>query len=171
MISRRALSWVLAGVAVIGLLFATLPFINSLQPSERSRALAIVLDVKDLARGSWRTVEGRRSRLYVVRTAGDVFHIFAVPTKGREVAMPDIEWWCSPIYLCRDFSPDPTPLGLSEATTIRCHDADVPAWWAPRWVWRLDGQHVATPDGGHLGDLPFVKFDRTGEIIAVYRWQ
>ena len=74
-------------------------------------------------------------------------------------------------FLCQNFGPDPAPHGLSEASTLRCQDANVPLPWAPRWVWTADGKRALGAEPATIDALPAVKFDRTGETIAVYKWQ
>ena len=108
---RRALGWALATVATIGIGLAALPFVDLLRPSERAKALARQLEVKNMARGSWRTVEGRQSRLLIVRTIADAFYVYALPTKGGRVAMPDIHWWRGSFFCVRTSAPIPRHTG------------------------------------------------------------
>ena len=70
-VNRARRSWlnlITAGFAVVGAVFAAIPFIRSFQPSARARAIGapVEIDIRDLQSGEMRTVSWRGKPVWVV---------------------------------------------------------------------------------------------------------
>jgi ubiquinol-cytochrome c reductase iron-sulfur subunit len=74
------------GVAAVA---AAVPFVSSLAPSERARAMgaAVEVDIGDLAPGAMRTVEWRGKPVWVVRRTPEM--VAALQTPSPDLADPD----------------------------------------------------------------------------------
>jgi ubiquinol-cytochrome c reductase iron-sulfur subunit len=69
LLRRKFLTCALAGVGVVGLTLASVPFIESWSPSERARALGgpVSVDTGKIAAGQMIIVTWRRKPIYIVR--------------------------------------------------------------------------------------------------------
>ena len=65
-------------------------FTQSLAPSETARAKAIAMTIPHFQLATYRTYDGHKSRLIVVRTASDEIWAFSVPLRLGKVGMPDL---------------------------------------------------------------------------------
>ena len=165
-VNRRALTIAVVSVGALGLAALSAPFLLSLRPSERALADAVVLEVPELKPGTYQTVDGRFSRLYLLRTSMDETSVFAVPMRAGRVGMPDLHWW-KPLYYCTDFRPDSVGTRLTDNAIVHCQDAQAPPWWAQRWRWTTSGSNIASPG---IDALPAVRFEQMGATLHIYRW-
>jgi hypothetical protein len=150
--NRRTLAVALAVLATTGVIAFGIPFILSLKPAERARAVTFSVEVGGPPLGTVRTFRCRADFLIAVRSTTGRMFAFRLPVRDGRVAMPDIHWWKAPIYLCRDFGLDSAR--VDERATFRCADSDVPDWWASRWRWRIDGKNTASA----VDDMPAEQF-------------
>ena len=165
---NRRLLWVsLSALAAVAIAVVAFVLARTLAPSEAARVRAVVLAVRDFPPGSYRTVDGRTSRLILVRTLEDKVFAFSVPQEGGRVGMPDLRWH-RPIYACSDFRLSGSLESLRDTAEFGCHDRGTPAWWASRWRWRIDGTRVV--EGSGIENLPRVRVQRVALGFEVYRW-
>jgi hypothetical protein len=165
--NRRTLITIVSVLLVVGVAAIAILLTQSLRPSERAKANAIRLEASLPQLMTYQSVDGRASRLFIVRTSQDHLFAFSVPLKDGKVGMPDLHWW-RPFYYCTDFRPGRSDGILPVAAEFQCHDSDMPEWWASRWKWGLDGKAL-TRDSG-IDDMPQVKIERIGERMRVYTW-
>jgi hypothetical protein len=160
------------GLAIIVLTGIALPFerlVSLLVLSNSGQSGPAMLEVPDLAPGTYRSIDGRYSRLYVVRSAQDDVLAFTVPLQHGKVEMPAAQWGRS-AYDCSDFGPDTTGERLLAGGVFRCRDRGVPEWGAARWRWHYDGSPAPAIDDSYIAALPRVKSVRAGALIRIYRW-
>ena len=160
------------GFAIAILIGIALPFEKLGQMmllSGAGRSEAVTLEVRDLARGSFRAYDGKNSRLYVVRTAEDDVRAFTVPMRAGKVEMPTAQWGRS-AYDCSDFGPGSGAGALAAGGVFQCHDSDTPSWGAARWRWNFDGSPAPQVDDTYIDALPRVTSVRSGELIRIYHW-
>lgn len=166
---RRAVTVPLAILGAAGaaiLVFLQLP---SLLMTGGADSDAPTLEIRDLALGTYQSFDGRHSRLYVVRTPADEVWALTVPLQAGRVELPHIHWSAHPAFSCANFGPETSEGALTPTSVFRCRDADVPAWWVPRWRWALNGRSASQiPD--YIDDMPRVKVERSGAVVHVYRW-
>jgi len=166
---RRTLALVVIGLALVGSVGLFFVFTNSLWPSERARSYPGSLTVDDLGLGSYRTYDGRGSRLFVVRTVADAVYALVVPIHGDKVVMPDIHWW-QPLYDCTDFSPGARDASLPADAIFTCRDPGTPEWWVSRWRWHLDGTSATGAPDVYIEEMHRIRIERAGGTIYVLKW-
>jgi hypothetical protein len=160
------------GFAIAILIGIALPFEKlgqMLLLSGVGRSEPVTLEVRDLARGSFRAYDGKNSRLYIVRTADDDVRAFTLPMRGGKVEMPAAQWGRS-AYDCSDFGPASSSGALAASGVFQCRDRDTPSWGAARWRWNYDGSPAPLVDDTYIDALPRVTSQHTGGLIRIYRW-
>jgi hypothetical protein len=148
---KRILTYLVNGLAFIGIVALSVPFILSLNPSERVDASLPRVDLSSLEPGRHRTVRNPKlpeyydgivwSVLLIKKKDGQV-KAWVIPTKNNTVMMPDIHWW-RPMTPCETFGPTKLNGLIDEEAPIKCHDDSVPEWWADKWQWSIDGKNLS----------------------------
>lgn len=167
--SNTALRVLRLGLGSAVLAITLLQLTRSLPESQQRSADALTFELRDLAAGSYRSFDGRNSRLYIVRTLSDEVRAFTVPLRAAKVAMPDAHWGRS-AYDCTDFRPGATDSPLIPTSVFRCRDADVPAWGIYQWRWGVDGKSAAQLPHSYIDDMPRVSIERTADVVRVHGW-
>jgi len=114
------------GVAAVA---AAVPFVSSLAPSERARAMgaAVEVDIGDLAPGAMRTVEWRGKPVWVVRRTPEM--VAALQTPSPDLADPDSRRDQQPPYAAnatRSIRPE-VFVAVGICTHLGCSPTAVPA--------------------------------------------
>ena len=160
---KKALTFFLTIVTLVGLFFVTLPFVGSMKPSAKANAALPRIDISNLHTGEAKIYDlpnsaeyfgGYKLSLFIFKTTGGEVRAWELPTKNGNVGMPDLHWW-KPYHPCKDF-------GLSSSQEqFACQDSDLPSdWWESKWQWDLRGNSIAS----NIDSMPSV----TGAIEGKY---
>lgn len=144
---RASLSRIIWILSLVGMVFLTIPYLKSCLPNSVKESNRPRLELKGIDNGDFRILEhplpmklGAEfvAGLLVYRTHLGEYKIWDIPVSSGAVGMPDINWW-SPFYLCRNFGPTKVNSIVDESLPIKCHDPELPEWWAKEWLWDING--------------------------------
>jgi ubiquinol-cytochrome c reductase iron-sulfur subunit len=95
---RRNMLLITGGVAGLGTLATTLPFVSSLAPSERARAQGAAVEVRvdDIPPGTIKTVEWRGKPVWILRRTPEM--LATLPLLDDQLADPRSERDQQPVY-------------------------------------------------------------------------
>lgn len=93
------------------------------------------IDAAQRSSGYW------QSSVMLIRQHDGRLSAYRLMRHADEVLMPDYRWFAS-AYACLQFGPAPWSGAFGEHAVIRCHDAQLPDYWRPRWNWSLSGQSL-----------------------------
>jgi hypothetical protein len=162
---RRALVLCLGGLGLVGIALATVPFLKSLAPNDRSRSNLYSVDIADLGVGQFKVVERNNTRIFVMHLAIDYFTVLSVPVKDGAVVMPDLRWW-RPAGLSRDFGPDQEGGVLTEGARFTCRDVAPERWPEAAWLWNVSGRYIG-PTEYLMDDMPVLRHTRVGSQLML----
>jgi hypothetical protein len=166
--TRQRLLVVLSGLAGGGLLAASVPFIQSLNPSARAVQIhALARDyakeaVKpgelrfiptqtssrtDLPGGGFRMNTGKS--LLAVRTIEGDSYLYSLPTWGGNILMPR-SFWGQFEGECKNFGSTDPSQPVTRASTLQCNDPGSGGWPASGAKWTIAGHSLAPT----IPDLP-----------------
>lgn len=125
---------------IAGGVFISVPFSQSLTPSNKAKSLRSQHDISTLNNGEYRFDKFGRENLWaqnvlLLKTLSGKLYVYTLPANKIGIPLPE-RWWGvgSDIHNCRDFSPN------ISAGYITCHDDDLPDWGDQAWVWDLNGK-------------------------------
>jgi ubiquinol-cytochrome c reductase iron-sulfur subunit len=126
---RRQILLITAGVAGVAAAATAVPFVASLAPSERARAMgaSVEADITDIAPGGIKTVEWRGKPVWIMRRTPDM--LAGLPTLDSELADPASKQNQQPDYaknLHRSIKPD-VFVGVGICTHLGCSPTAVSA--------------------------------------------
>lgn len=96
-----------------------------------------------------------------LRKKDSALEAWDIPVKNGSVGMPDLKWW-RPTYECKEFGPSFVGVNINEQAPIKCHDQEIPEWWASEWQWNINGKSLGkmvedmAPTNGTLEGKYFV---------------
>jgi len=142
-----------------GIGFCSVPFITSLNPSDRSDANAIRIDISSIEKGQYAiitdpalgktgTVPSYEWSLLVYRKHDGAYNIWDIPTKGALVGLPYFYWYF-PEYGCLEFGPTRVNGKVDENLPIKCHNFSPEHLSFPDYQWDIEGETVA----GHVESI------------------
>jgi hypothetical protein len=146
-----------SGLAIIGITALSVPFILSLNPSERVDAQLPRIDLSSLELGGFKIVrnpslskfhDGIVWSILLIRKRNGEVKAWTIPTRNNVVLMPDLHWW-RPMTPCAKFGPSLISGLIDEEAPIQCHDKSVPEWWADKWLWSINGKNHS----GQVSDM------------------
>ena len=141
-------------VAIIGLIIFAIPFVLSLNPTEKAKNSLLGLDIAELSGGDFWEVENDKFKILIIKDWSNTIYAYAVPyNKNGEYMMPDITWH-RPINTCKKFGPEIENGKLRKSGTIKCFDDDLSDWWRGEYIWSYSGENL----GKHHGALPKPKY-------------
>jgi hypothetical protein len=167
---RRLLIYGIGGLGVLGLALAAKPFLASLNPSDRARALLLPVDVTSIRVGDVKVLDRDDKRIYVVHLATDEFVALWVPTKDGIVMLPDMKWW-RPTWPCNDFGPDYVHDGAGSLLRFTCRDPEPAVGPRELWAWNGEGRYIG-PATSPVDDMPRIRFERTASqlLLKTSQW-
>jgi hypothetical protein len=149
---RKMLIALTAAVALIGMAFIALPFVQSLKPNSVNDAKLEAVDISHLKGGEYQLVKnplygnipGSTYALYtlIYKSYAGVVMAWDVPANSEGVGMPDVHWH-SPFFTCRHFGPGLVDGKVDESLPISCHDENIPSeFWKEHWRWDIRGRCI-----------------------------
>lgn len=157
-------------IIIVGVVFASSPFILSWEPSAKAKAERSQHDISKLERGHFLIEPFDRGSAWdelvlIIKDWDGEIYSYLMPTKDGKVIMPD-RWWGWGYDYCENFGPD---LGEANAIErsgyIRCHDADVPEWRETVWVWSYSG----TAQSSWMDDMYSPGHEINGNYLYINR--
>ena len=159
-------------VALVGVVFFSIPFIRSMLPSERAVSNLPHVNISAISPGQFVLLEHPRPyeiwkgyllSILVYRRSIDSVIVWEVPARGGSVGMPDRHWW-RPFYDCENFGPTFINGVVDESQPIKCHDSTMPSkWWSEHWQWSIEGKNLA----GFVDDLKRAEGEIHGEYFVI----
>ena len=165
--NRRSLAYVVAGLAVLGLIAAAIPLAQSWRINEGAKRGHLSIDISDMPLGSFKTLDRGTERIFVLRSSSDIVTVIAVPIFSHEVFLPDRSWRTL-IGPCHRFEPENVNGNLAVGGSFRCFDPEVASYQVGSWRWTYEGR-LTNPVAGVDLDLPLVHFERSGNTLTVRR--
>ncbi len=147
---KRILSNSVLLMALVGIMAALYPFIQSLKPSAKVDASLPRIDLSKINKGTYiifrhpkrgEFYNGMYWSVFLLKTNAGEVKAWTVLTKNNTVIMPDINWW-RPMYECHNFGPTIKNGKINESMPIQCHDKETPEWWAKHWQWNISGSNI-----------------------------
>ena len=155
----KKLGIAVAVFSIVGLLLAAVPFIGSLAPTERTRAMEVFqrVDVSDFERNTYQLIRVRPSKRWsegstsvvrpgrawlVIRDDVGHFRVFGLPTWDDSILMP-LRYWGQFEGYCRDLGPARDAVRIDAGTQIVCNDEDNDQFFRHHWYWSLDGRNLS----------------------------
>ena len=138
-----------ASIALLGLIVASIPFIESLRPNARAVANLPHIDLSEISPGHYSLkhpeqadlFRGYKWAVFVYRKYDGSVKLWNVPVRKGKVGMPDLHWW-QPIYECENFGPTVVNGRVQEDQPITCHDPEIHESWKKVWKWDINGKNV-----------------------------
>ncbi len=171
MISRTSLVAAIAGMLLIALVVAIVPFLQSMNPTARAYNDLPRIKLTGLAPGDYRladylpqhTAPGDWTiKAFVYKKHSGEINVWRLPARNGAVGMPDLSWW-RPLFECRNFGPTVVNGIVDETGPITCHDDKVSDYWRREWRWTIDGKNL----GKMVEDLDPVFGSVQGEFFVV----
>jgi hypothetical protein len=140
---RKILTFITALFGISGFVMASVPFVASLNISERELANRphIPIDHIGIGESGLITFEGKPyfMTFMVYRSLNGEVRVWRIPMHKGKVLLPDIRWgrWG---MLCNDFSLD------KEKNVFRCFDDELQqhGWVTNEMLWDLNGKNLGT---------------------------
>lgn len=157
---RRLLTLATSGVGAIGAGFVAWPFLASLKPSERAKALGapVTVDIAALEAGQKLTVGWRGKPVWVVRRTPEM--VASLSKVASELADPDSEQPQQPTYItgaARAIKPEILVM-IGSCTHLGCSPTFRPDFPAPEIASNWQGGFYCPCHGS--------KFDLSGRVYA-----
>lgn len=148
-------------VGLAGAILASIPFVQSLRPSEQAKALLPRIRAAELGRAY--TEEWRGQKVFIYRMSDAALYVFAIPYENDSYRMPDLHW-SRAIIPCADFR---TPIGASGRVDpngeFRCNDPRLNEWWRRELRWSIAGKRL----GQFVDDLPVPKYQVVDDYVVL----
>ena len=165
-------------IALVGMAFASVPFLNPSNPVDHLPDHTTNLDGSDVLPGSSKLFRLNHSMkrekkdgstagyhgdaLLLVKDKNAKVYLYYLPTWEGKVMMPYKHWWQHEGYcpeLVAEFIAGKDPV-------IHCKSSDWAELLTKQWKWSIDGKNL----GSDLPDLIAVGYKQQGDIIeAFYR--
>ena len=162
---RRILISIFFLIGVSGLIFASVPFINSLSPGKHLPENYTEIDISNLEPNSIKIVQLKESEriedqsgltlrsgyaILVVKDKNNELHAYWLPTWEGEILMP-YRYWGQHEGLCTELK-----IGkyLSNEIEIYCENNNWAEFLTKQWRWTVEGENLGTD----LPDFHPVKF-------------
>jgi hypothetical protein len=151
------------GVTLLALIAAM--FGKSLAPNSKAYASLPSFEIPQLKPGEFELRKhplftqpnhGRDENVFIYRKLDGTFRFWSLATYDGKIAMPDVHWWRAPAGFCSNFGPTVVNGQVDESKPIRCHDDDVPSYWADYWVWDIEGKNIGRSGFDDMIALPGV---------------
>lgn len=171
---KRFLTITTTLIAFIGVGFAMTPFILSLNPTSHLPEYARGIDITDMSENTVKVIRIKESRkiesgistiwesgdaLIIIKTQGEAFGLFWVPTWGTKFNMP-MKYWGQHEGYCNEYGIKPQ----SEVMVITCLETDAPDFLYKEWVWSMSGEAL----GSIRPNLVKVKFRVQSDVLYAY---
>jgi hypothetical protein len=151
--NRRALTFAMTAVAVVGAVGAAVPLIGSLAPSERAKAdLEMHIRAADIPSDGFREYAYRFRRVFIGRTPD--LTVLWMPYTNETYWLPDPTWARS-VIPCRRFGYDDGQ--------FRCFDALSTDTWAGQLKWDKSGRSLRSD----VPDMQRVPYAVQGDSFVV----
>ncbi|MEM7016675.1 MAG: hypothetical protein AAF512_04955 [Pseudomonadota bacterium] len=167
---RKILTIALAGIALLTLFLAAIPFTQSMWPTERAEAALPQVKVSNINPGEYSVLPYTARnvgfhdwtlKVFVYRKLDGTYNVWRVPTKYDSVGMPDLHWW-RPMLECKNFGPTEVDGAVDETMPIKCHDEEYSDFWGTEWQWTIDGKNL----GEMVEDMDFIPGSVEGEFYV-----
>jgi hypothetical protein len=165
-------------IALVGIAFASVPFLNPSNPVDHLPNHTTDLDSSDVLPGSSRLFRLNHSMkrekkdgstagyhgdaLLLVKDKDTKVYLYYLPTWEGKIMMPYKYWWQHEGYcpeLVAEFTAGQIPV-------IHCKNPDGAGFLTKQWRWSIDGGNL----GSDLPDLISVGYKQQGDLIeAFYR--
>lgn len=165
---RKKVLWAgMLSLILIGIGFASFPFIASMNPPANAGQDLPYIDISHMENGTYiyshSDFEGwfGTSFLIIKQHTGD-FVVYLVPTKDDAFVMPDLKWYRQGGF-CKNFRPEMVNGMIKPGGYIMCHDQDIEEWRQGEWLWTLDGRKL----GKWTADMETIKFKIVGSHMII----
>ena len=179
-VSRTLLTRVTFLLVLIGLIFALIPFLSSLTPTEMAGESMLRVDVSKLQPNEYKILKKIKSSkvdnsdgsttykpgtsLLIIRDVNEDYYVYRLPTWEGEVLMPGPRSWnVIDEGACRNFGPEILDGIIHTNTSITCLDENFEGYFSKHWQWTLSGQNISNK----LPDLMAVKYIKEGNELAL----
>ena len=167
MTKRQTLAIVSSTLLVFGILLATVPFVESMQPTSRAEANLPHIDISNLKPGQFRfeklyNLSGYGDELLIIKDEDSKVHLYQVPVYRGKYLMPDIAWRRFGGE-CEKFGPDTFNGRVSKSSVIKCHDEIDSQWARTELRWTLDGNNL----GEYTQDMMRPKYHLSNQYLVI----
>ena len=147
---RRALTIITISFLGLGAVFASMPFIKSMQPSERVFSNLLRIDLSGIKPGQYKLLQKHvlpkgwaadEWGVLIIRKYDGEYDIWDIPYIDGKVGMPDNHWWRIYEY-CENFGPTLQNGKILESGPIKCHDDEMSKWAMQEWRWSISGENL-----------------------------
>jgi hypothetical protein len=169
MSQRQILSLSVGVLLLIGIGFASVPFVRSFQRTPAAWDGFPQVELSDLGPGSYQwlgtsNLHALMPEVLVVHDFDGNVRAFELPILDGKYLMPDQDW-SHVLGACVNFGPDGTEGQLLRNGTIRCHDPQLPESYRSEWQWTYAGERL----GQWSPNLRQLEVVREGDYLSVGR--
>ena len=153
-LNRRKLLLILTCLTILsGILFAAVPFVNSLNPNDRARNDSTVwVEISKIPDEGALEVEYHWSKALIIKKPE--LKVFLFPYHDGAYRLPD-PTWARPVVPCNKLS--------ISSEGFACTDAELHEHWREEAQWNLDGKN----QGSWMPDLETTSFGLQGKYLML----
>ena len=164
--NTKYLKFALLTLTLIAIGAISVPFLGSLSPNSRSLEHAgeagRVVDLKDLATGTFLEKGSEYSRYFVIRDFEGQVRLYAVTYRQQMYWIADLRW-DRPFLPCENFGPDADGNRLIKGGAFRCRDESMSDWWRKESGWDYSGKNR----GERSGDMPESRYEIRDDMLFI----